>query len=58
VSFIILGLCGFCITKDSGKRHFLRSELGYRFASGCVRVLRLMWVIPTWKSYVFVCDVF
>jgi len=31
------GLCGLRIRKDSGKRHFLISELGYRFARGCVR---------------------
>ena len=47
VSVIIPGLCGLCIRKDNGKRYFLRSERGYRFARGCVRVLRLMWVIPT-----------
>ena len=47
VGIIIPGLCGLCIRKVSGKRHFLISELGYRFARGCVRVRRLMCVIPT-----------
>jgi len=53
---IIPVLCRLSIRKDSGKMHFLISELVYRFARGCVRVRRLMWVIPTRKSYVCLCD--
>jgi len=54
---IIPGLCGLFIRKDSGKRHVLRSEHGYRFVRGCVCVLRQMWGIPTWRSWMYLCDV-